>query len=190
MHRRCAHIFLPVVAMLAISCSSFAQSLTFGLKTGANINFAFLTVQEYQMGKTIMDAATLNIESVGTRWDLYVGATTTVAGQWDVISAYSPTYGTIPQVDILKLQFRNLSNTSLVSGFFSLSDVSAPVYIIGTSLSDLPVNCPNQGTNTAGSYLTTPACYKFKVDMRITPGFNLRPGLYSLRIDYYLVQDL
>ena len=167
-----------------------AQSLSFALKTSPNVSFSFTTVQQYQSGKTIMDAVSLNIQSSGTRWDLYVGATTTVAGQWDVVSLYSPSYGIIPTVDILKLQFRNLSSTSLVSGFFSLTDVTAPVYIIGTSLSDLPVSCPATGTNTAGSYLVNPNCYQFKVDMKITPGFSLRPGLYSLRVDYYLVQDL
>jgi hypothetical protein len=182
--------FLCIIFTIA-SLAVRGQSLDFALKTGPNVNFNFTTVQQYVSGKTIMDAVTLNVVAVGTQWDLYVGATTTVAGQWDVVTSYSPTYGTLPTIDILKLQFRNMSNTSLVSGFFPLTDVSAPVYIIGTAAApDATLACPNNGTNSPGSYLANPNCYQFKVDMRIVPGFDLRPGLYTLRVDYYLVEDL
>jgi hypothetical protein len=107
-----------------------------------------------------------------------------------VVSTYSPSYGSLPVINILQLQFRNSSNTSQISGFFGLTDISAPVYIIGSAVADPAVICPANGTNTAGNYLANPNCYHFKVDMKLVPGFSYRPGLYTLRIDYILIEDL
>ena len=175
---------------LLLSMAVEAQSVSFALKTSPNITFDFNTIQKYENGITIMNACTLNIEATGTQWDLYVGATTTNVGYWDVTHTYGST-GSLPTIGIMKLQFRNAAATSLVSGFFSLQDISSPTYIIGTSSApDAAVSCPNVGTNTAGSYLTSPSCYKFNIDLRIIPGFSLRPGLYTLRIDYVIIQDL
>jgi hypothetical protein len=119
-----------------------------------------------------------------------VGATTASAGMWNVNSTYSSS-GALPQINILEMQFRNNSSTSLQSGFFSLTDISAPTYIIGSSAApDLAVSCPNQGTNTSGSYLTQPNCFTFDIDLRIIPGLTHQAGVYELRIDYIIVQDL
>jgi len=167
-----------------------AQSVSFALTTSPNITFDFNTIQKYETGITIMNACALNIEATGTQWDLYVGATTTNMGFWDVSSTYGSS-GSLPTIGIMKLQFRNAAATSQMSGFFSLQDRSTPSYIIGSAgAPDAAISCPNLGTNTAGNYLTNPSCYKFNVDLRIVPGFNLRPGLYTIRIDYVLIQDL
>ncbi|MCU4177358.1 hypothetical protein [Carboxylicivirga sp. N1Y90] len=167
-----------------------AQSVSFDLKTSPTVNFDFNTVQKYISGVTIMNACELNIEAIGTQWDLYVGATTTVAGEWDVSAVYSPS-GTVPTIDILQMQFRNASNTSLVPGFFPIQDILTPIYIIGSPAAPDPaINCPATGVNTAGNYLVSPGCYKFNVDLRVIPGFGLQPGAYSMRIDYILSQDL
>jgi len=167
-----------------------AQSVNFALTTSPNITFDFNTIQKYETGITIMNACILNIEASATQWDLYVGATTTNIGYWDVSTTYG-TSGTLPTIGILKLQFRNAAATAQVSGFFPLQDRSTPTYIIGSAAApDAAISCPNIGTNTAGNYLTSPSCYIFNVDLRIIPGFTLRPGLYTIRIDYVLMQDL
>ena len=182
-------LFGFILSILSIANVN-AQSVSFALTTSPNITFDFNTIQKYQNGITIMNACTLNIEAVGTQWDLYVGATTTNVGFWDVTTTYGSN-GTLPTIGIMKLQFRNASATSLMSGFFALQDRSTPTYIIGTSSApDVAITCPNLGTNTAGTYLTNPSCYKFNIDLRIVPGFTLRPGLYTIRIDYIIVQDL
>lgn len=180
---------MALVILLAISKISVAQTVSFELKTSPNITFDFNTIQEYINGITYMNAVTLNINTT-ERFDLYVGATTTNVGFWDVTSTYS-TGGNPPPISILKLQFRNGSSTSLMSGFFPLQDIATPTYIIGTSAApDASISCPNNGTNTAGDYLTSPSCYKFNVDLRIVPGFTYQSGLYTLRIDYVIIRDL
>ncbi len=192
-------IFIVILLVIFILCGVFcrfaySQAVSFSLKTSPNISFVFDDISDYVNGITNMNAVTLNIEAVGTQWDLYVGATTLVANQWDVISTYSLS-GIAPTVDMVKLQFRNSNSTSLISGFFPLTDISTPVYIVGSAVApDAAVACPGAGTNTPGSYLTSPQCYKFNVDLRIVPGLApgsiYQSGLYYLRIDYIISQDL
>jgi hypothetical protein len=66
--------------------------------------------------------------------------------------------------------------------------------IIGNPLTTDPaINCSDSnptGTNTPGSYTTDPNCYQFRVDLRITPGLNYRPGLYNLQIEFIIAPDL
>jgi len=154
-----------------------------------NVIFDFDKIQEYINGITYMNAATLKITATDG-FDLYVGATTTNIGFWDVIQTYS-NIGNPPTIDMVKLQFRNTNSTSQVAGFFDLQDESNPTYIIGTAVNPDPViNCPLNGTNAPGDYLADPGCYKFKVDLRIVPGFTYQSGLYYLEINYSAVPDL
>ena len=119
---------------LAISTVAYAQAVSFSLKTSPSLHFDFNTVDKYISGLTFMNACELNVVAVGTQWDLYVGATTTVAGVWDVSSVYS-TSGLTPPIDILQLKFRNASGTALVAGFFPIQDILTPTYIIGSAIS-------------------------------------------------------
>ncbi|ASB49110.1 hypothetical protein CDL62_08140 [Alkalitalea saponilacus] len=164
------------------------DELSFAVKTSPSVEFNFTTVNQYLTGATVSNAITLNIES-DVQWDLYVGTQTDEPGFWNEISTYS-IHGDKPPVSILQMRVRNLSNTSLVSGFVPLSDITDPVYIIGSEAEDFPVNCPDQGTNAPGSYLVNPNCYRFSIDLRVVPGFDYKAGLYSLTIQYVLVEDL
>ncbi|MBN2747057.1 MAG: hypothetical protein JXR34_10055 [Bacteroidales bacterium] len=182
---------LTFIFLVSLNGKLSAQSVSFGITAHSdNITFDFNTIQSYLAGKTFYNAYELMVDVSGSQFDLYVGATTSVPGFFDVVSTYSST-GTTPPVSILQMQFRNSMNTSLMSGFFPLTDISTPTYIIGTPAApDLSISCPNVGTNVAGSYLTNPGCYKFNLDLKIVPGFSYKPGLYTLRIDYILIQDL
>lgn len=183
-------VLIILVLILLYPSKNMAQSVSFSVKTSPNLSFDFNTIQKYIAGITQINVCELNLVAVGTQWDLYVGATTAIAGQWDVNTFYSSN-GTIPTTDMVELRFRNLAQTSKLAGFFTLQNILSPNYIIGSAINpDVSLNCPNMGTNTPGSYLTNPQCYRFNVDMKITPGLGNRPGLYSLRIDYVLVADL
>ena len=186
--------FISVVLLLSFlfTHKCVAQTLAFELKTAPELEFDFNTIDKYTFGITKMDAVILNIKAEGVRWDLKVGADTSDGQHWDVKSEYSTT-GETPPIDILQLRFRNASNTSLITGFFTITDKSSPVYIIGTpNDKDTDINCPNQGTNTEGDYQTSPGCYRFNVDIKIVPGLNpiYKAGSYYMQINYMLVEDL
>ncbi len=171
----------------------FAQNVSFDLKSSPNIDFKFHTIREYQNGIIIPNALELKVNVIGSQWDLYVGTTTTAAGSWNTINTYS-TGGANPTVDMLQARVYSSNGTSQTGGgFFPLSDISTPVYVIGSNLNNVGVNCSDPspvGTNQPGDYTSSPGCYKFRVDLKVTPGFNYRPGLYTLRVDYILIEDL
>jgi hypothetical protein len=157
------------------------------------VEFTFNTINEYVNGITLSNVLTLNVDAA-SQWDLYVGATTASPGEWDATTYYSNT-GDDPLVGLVEMRFRNASNTSLVSGFFPLTDITSATNIIGDYLNapDPAISCDDvvpTGTNTAGDYILRPECYKFNVDLRITPGLTHRAGLYTLRIDFILAADL
>jgi len=192
------YFFLTILISLNIFLFSMigtskvsAQTVEFGITSlSSTISFDFNTIENYRTGIIKYNAFELLVDVTGSQWDLYVGATTTSTGYLDVTSTYS-TSGVLPPVSILQMQVRNANNTSLVSGFSPITDIATPTYLIGSAAApDLSVSCPNNGTNTAGNYLSSPGCYKFNVDLKINPGFTYKSGLYSLRIDYILIQDL
>ena len=184
---------LPFFFNLLTQHSVKAQSVAYASKTSPTIELTFNSISKYMNGITIPNALTLNINADLTQWDLYVGATTVTPGELDVTTQYSSN-GTNPTVDLMEIRLRNVSSTSLASGFFPLTDIASPTYIIGTNLApDAAINCtdfPPTGTNVAGDYISQPECYKFNVDLRIVPGLTHRAGLYTLRIDFILARDL
>lgn len=168
-----------------------AQSVSFAMKTSPNAGFVFDTIDKYRNGIILPAALTLKVESIGSEWDLYVGTNTSTGGFFDVINNYSSSGNSAVPVSVLQARVFNVSNTSLTgTSFFSLSDISNPVYLIGSAADDVAVTCNGQGTNIAGSYSSQPQCYTFKVDLKATPGLNYSAGSYSLRVDFVLIQDL
>jgi hypothetical protein len=171
----------------------FSQSVSFDIKSSPNVEFKFHTVGEYQNGIIIPNALELKVNVTGSQWDLYVGTTTTAAGSWNAVNTYS-SGGAPPTVDMLQARVYNSNGTSQTGGgFFPLTDLSSPTYVIGSNFNNVGINCSDPipvGTNVPGDYTTSPGCYKFRVDLKITPGFNYRPGLYTLRVDYILIEDL
>lgn len=182
---------LLMLFFLNMSFCASAQKVHFELTTSPSILFDFNTIHKYETGITVLNAITLNlyVEAAAPRFDLYVGAETAVAGEWDVNTTYSNN-GLTPTVDMVKVRFRNANSTSQVAGYFDLQDIATPTYIIGTAASDVLVNCPAVGTNAPGKYDTSPGCYKFRVDLKIKPGFTFQSGSYILQIDYVIVEDL
>jgi hypothetical protein len=188
MVRTLTHLAFFVMVMPLFNGTAMAQSVSFELKSSPNVAFDFTTVNHYLTGVTRMNAIQLNIETT-VQWDLYVGTTTDLPGYWDEVSMYALN-GERPPVSMLQMRARNSSSTSLLSTFFPLRDISDPVYLIGSAATDALISCPDTGTNAPGSFISNPNCYRFDVDLRVVPGLQYRPGLYELRVDYVIVQDL
>ncbi len=184
--------YRAILLLLCLMCYNVgqAQSVSFDLKTSPSIVFDFNSIDGFENGITRLNVCELNVNVVGVQWDLYIRPTTTVPGFWDVVATYTPTVN-VPPISILELRIRNASNTTQVGGFFPLQELLAPYYIIGSAAAPDPlVACPNVGTNQPGDYMNSPGCYRFTVDLRLNPGFVYQLGLYTLRIDYVLVEDL
>jgi hypothetical protein len=176
---------LSLILLLTGTCG-FGQ-VTFELKTSPGIDFVFTSVNEYVTGITRLNALKLNVDS-DRRWDMWVKATTS---DWAVVESYGVS-GDVPQLSVLQLRVRNASSTSLITGFFPITDTEQ--YIIGSAIGDIDIPCPGAGANVAGNYLLNAACYQFTVDFKIIPGLDpvtyLRPGLYQVEILFTIVEDL
>lgn len=186
--------FAICCVLILISYCSTAQTCDIALKTTPNVNFTFNSIDKYLNGIVVPNVLELKLMAVSTEWDLYIGATTVTAGSWNVSTHYSTAGISPPPVSIVEARVYNANSTSQTgAGFFPLTDIATPVYLIGTNANDPAVDCSDlvpTGTNKAGDYLTSPGCYKFKVDLKIKPGFTYRPGLYTLRIDFVIIRDL
>ncbi len=189
-------VLVYIFSFVAYSQNANAQMVNIDLATSPTADFTFDNIFKLNYGIVLPNAITLNVEAVGTQWDLYVGTVTTIAGMWDNASYYTSTgNGSVP-VGILQMRVHNLSNTPQISGYVPLQDIAVSTLdIIGDHLvaPDPAVNCSdliNTGTNTAGSYTVDPQCYQFKVDLKLTPGISYRPGLYTLQIEFIIAEDL
>ena len=189
-------VLVYIFSFVAYSQNANAQMVNIDLATSPTADFTFDNIFKLNYGIVLPNAITLNVEAVGTQWDLYVGTVTTIAGMWDNASYYTSTgNGSVP-VGILQMRVHNLSNTPQISGYVPLQDIAVSTLdIIGDHLvaPDPAVNCSdliNTGTNTAGSYTVDPQCYQFKVDLKLTPGITYRPGLYTLQIEFIIAEDL
>jgi hypothetical protein len=172
------------------------QSVSIDLSSSPIVEFEFNTIQKLTYGIAIPNAAIINIEAVGTQWDLYVGSVTAVAGTWDNSIYYTSSGNGSPPVSLLQLRVHNLSNTPQISGYVPIEDIATSTLdIIGNHLvsPDPAINCADlipTGTNTAGSYTVDPQCYQFRVDLKVVPGITYRPGLYSLQVEFIIAEDL
>lgn len=183
------------VLLCRIASPAKAQSVDIDLVSATNVDFTFDSFYKLTNGIFVANAITLNVDAIGTQWDLYMGSVTTIPGVWDNVQYYGSTGNGSPNVNMVQCRVHNLSNTPLISGFVPLQDIATSTLdIIGNhNAVDPAVNCSDPspvGTNTPGSYLADPQCYQFRVDLRIVPGYNYRPGLYTLQIEFIIAQDL
>ncbi|HNW99135.1 MAG TPA: hypothetical protein PKK00_12065 [Bacteroidales bacterium] len=169
-----------------------SESLTFELKTNPTVDFVFNTYSSFLSGITKFNVLTLNVLATGVQWDMYVSAQSTSTGYWDNVVFYTSNGEDSIPTTLLQVKVSDANNTPNALTFFPVPDNTAPAYIIGTSNIDAAVNCAlGNHTNVEGSYITTPSCYKFNVDFRIVPGINnYRSGLYSLNVEFTLIEDL
>lgn len=187
---------LFLIFQLASGPLAWAQSLDVSISGNSNVDFSFTTIQKLTSGIVIPNAFTVNVEAIGTNWDLYMGAVTTVAGTWDNAQYYATSGNGAPPVSLLQARVHNLSRTPQISGYVPLQDIAVSTLdIIGNHLAnpDPSVSCGDAspvGTNTPGSFTTDPQCYQFRVDLKVVPGMNYRPGLYTMQIEFILAPDL
>ncbi len=177
-----------VLFFLFISSLSSAQTLDITITRGASLDFTFNTIRQYTNGVIVPNATEFRIESTA-EWDLYVGTQTIVPGQWDVIQSYSSAGSSTVPVSILEIRAISPGGTSQQTSFFQMQDFSTPTYLIGSAADDVLTNS-GVGTNAPGDPVNNAFTHRFRIDYRLTPGVNYRPGVYSLTVVFTVAEDL
>jgi hypothetical protein len=174
------------------------------MPTVSNVDFTFDSFAKYIGGITQNGASIIRVNVSNSvtldpdcRWSLSVivdnnPLSGTPANEWESLVNYT-TSGNAPQIDMLEIRIRNACNTSLTGGgfvnllnnhgdFFNIIDFNGGVTI--------PAGSCITNVNGPGSYLSNYNEYNFTIDYRITPGLNLRSGIYQLSIKFLIIEEL
>lgn len=201
------HFYLVLLQFLFIPINLLAQhcdAVSITMPTVANVDFTFDSFSKYLGGITQNGASQLRItvdNSINLdpdcRWMLRVivdnnPLAPTPANEWESLVNYT-TSGNVPGIDLLEIRVRNACNTSLTgSAFVNLLNNHADFFDIidfngGVTI---PAGSCVTNVNGPGSYLTNFNEYNFTIDYRITPGLNLRSGIYQLSLKFLLIEEL
>lgn len=171
-----------------LTCSAFGQSLDIIITRGTDLDFTFNTIRQYTNGVVTPNATEFQITS-SAEWDLYVGTQTTTPGEWDLLTSYSSAGNSQVPVSILEVRATSPGGTSQQTSFFHLTDISNPVYLIGSGADDILVNS-GVGANAPGDASNDAFTHRFRIDYKLTPGVDYQPGVYGLTIVFTLAEDL
>ena len=112
----------------------------------------------------------------------------TNAGDWETRVDYSPTSSLpTPTIDILQVRVDNQCNTPFNAGIFqNFTNHGDQLDIIqNTGVLITAGNCVTN-VNGPGSFYTNYDEFAFKVDLRITPGYTYKPGIYELELIFHV----
>ena len=177
-----------ILTFLLFTSNAFCQTLDIAITRGTDLDFTFNSIRHYTNGIIMPNATEFRIDS-SAEWDLYVGTQTNVAGQWDLVTAYSSAGTSTVPVSILEIRAISPGGTSQQNSFFALQDISTPVFLIGSGADD-PSTASGVGTNAPGDSGNDPFTHRFRIDYRLTPGVNYQPGIYALTVVFTLADDL
>lgn len=166
----------------------------------SRIEFVFDNFSKYQAGIAYYGVARIkvNVENKtpidpDCRWMLRMSiennpSSGALHDEWETLMTYSPTSQTPkPTIDILNVKIENGCNTPLNSGSFqNFSSHNDQIQIIENNGILIPTGSCTQGVNGPGSYYTNYDEFTFEIDLRVTPGFNYRPGVYNLELKFHL----
>lgn len=176
------------VLFTLFTCSAVSQTLDITVTRGTDLDFTFNTIRQYMNGIITPNATEFQITST-TEWDLYVGSQTITPGEWDLLTSYSSVGNSQVPVSILEVRATSPGGTSQQTSFFQMQDVSNPVYLIGSAADDV-LTTTGVGTNAPGDPSNDLFTHRFRIDYKLTPGVDYRPGVYSLTVVFTLAEDL
>lgn len=189
----------PVALHAQIHCGS----LELEANAPINANFTFDSFSSYQAGITLNNVATLRVRveeqaipDPACKWFLTMEVNNnpgagTVASEWETLSHYGLGTAPNPVMDILQVRIRNGCQTSPLDGVFQNFENNGDILDIIADL--LPLTAAGsctQNVNGPGSYLTNYDEYTFTVDLRVAPGYLFSPGIYELRVQFHLEEQM
>lgn len=202
-------VFFTFILLVSLQSLLYAQTVcnnvVLEIKEQPAVDFVFDDMRDYFAGITKEGVITLKVDvedltpSLNScKWKLIMEVNNspelgTNADEWvrDFLYTSNPT-PTSPQIDILSIKVSNSCNTPIYDNF-QIFDLNGDEIDI---IKDLNINNPttpcasNVIVNGAGNYKTNYDQYIFKVSFKVDPAFTYSPGIYHLKIDFKLIEDI
>lgn len=190
--------------MLLLSTFSKAQivcgDVQFVPNTTVTADFTFDTFSKYLSGITYNAVATVRVQvdeqappDPNCKWLLRMEvdnnpAAGTNVTDWETRVDYSPTSSAPePTIDILNVRVDNPCNTPFNAGVYqTFTNHGDQLDIIQNTGVVITAGSCVTNVNGPGSFYTNYDEFTFKVDLRISPGFNYRPGIYELELIFHV----
>lgn len=168
--------------------------------TGVNADFTFDSFGKYLGGISMNAIATIKVKvdektppDPNCKWLLRMEVDNnpsagSAAGNWETRASYSPTSSSpIPTIDILRVRVDNPCHTPVNAGIFqTFNNHGDQLDIIQNTGVLVTAGSCVTNTNGPGSFFTNYDEFIFKLDLRITPGYTYRPGIYELKLTFHL----
>jgi len=161
-----------------------------------NHDFVFDDFKKFLNGITYSAATTLklNIAGPACRWKLHIyidNIGSVNPDEWILNNAYGAGTAPIPDLDILDIRITNECNTPIPVGFNSIPDRTQMIAVIDNNFApDANAGDCNTNVNGQGDFLSNYREFHFKIDYKVTPGLNTRPGNYQVVVRYCLTEDI
>jgi len=206
---RLSKIMILVFSLIFTHQTTMSQTVcndvVLDIKEDPSIEFVFDNMRDYFSGIVKEGVITLKVDvedltpSLNTcKWKLIMEVNNspelgTTNDEWveDFLYTSNPS-PLAPQIDILNIKISNSCLTPISDGFqfFDINGDQIPI------IEDATINNPsspctsNVIVNGAGNYKTNYDQYIFKVAFKISPTLTYSPGVYHLRIDFKLIEDI
>ena len=199
-------LFLLVVSLLVFAVAH--SQVHCGLvqiepNTSVNAMMTFDDFSKYTGGYTINGVAKVRVRVEDKAiidplcsWNLIMTiennpAAGTPANEWEELNKYGSGTGQNPTIDALEIRVRNSCGTSPIDGVFTTFANNMDVIdIIAPLLPVTPAGTCSLNTNGAGTYMTHYDEFNFTIDVRVKPGYDFNPGIFSLNVKFRLEENL
>ena len=196
-------ILIQIIFSAAINAQIHCGAVSFEPSDAVSLNLQFTTFSDYSSGITINGAATLKIRvedkvvpDPDCKWFLTMEVGNnpgggTAASDWETLSQFGTGNAPEPTLDILEVRVSNGCATSPIDGVYSSyfnnhGDVQA---LIADLLTRVNANSCIQNVNGPGNYVTNYNEYTFRIDVRVRPNLNFKPGIYQLNLKFHLEEQ-
>ncbi|HAS35052.1 MAG TPA: hypothetical protein DCS15_01095 [Flavobacteriales bacterium] len=190
---------LPLFGKAQIHCGLVA----FEPSDPVQLNLKFDSFQEYEAGVTIYGVANLRIRVDDQapadplcRWflNMEIGnnpGAGTASTDWETLSQYGVGPADPPTLDILEVRVTNQCATSPINGVFAsyFADHGDIQDIIADLLPRINAGACATNVNGPGNYLSNYNEFTFRVDVRVRPNLDFKPGVYQCNLKFHLQEQ-
>ena len=165
-----------------------------------SLKLQFTSFSEYASGVTIIGATTLKLVITDKavidpdcRWFLTMEIENnplggTSSNDWETLVQFGTGSAPEPTLDILEVRISNNCVTSPIDGVFTkhFTNHGNIQDIIAKLITRVNAGSCISNVNGPGNYLTNYNEYTFRVDVRVVPSLNFKPGIYQVNLKFHL----